>query len=360
MNQINELKEDNRRYIKAIIEKAEKVCPGSLSMVGIGGSFLTGDVYDKSDLDLLLLINDNNGWKIKTTFIRDDRGIGYDFYCQSWEDLEKQSEYPHPHISKFLEAKIVWCADDRDRDRLEELRAHCRGILEAPFCPEDFRKAENHLREAELLYTKLMLSETLSESRVLAGNIICAAQYALMMLNKKYFRRGVRRAYEELRALEKRPSDICELITGIILSEREDDLKASVFKFLQGVKKTFDEVEKEVTPQRPAPSADNITGSYEEFFSNWRNKLLLAAKENDPYLSFMSLSCAAGMFEEIAEEVDISAYDVMRHYDPENLQKSAEGYICETDAYLREYEKAGIEAVQYGSLEDFLEDYLGK
>ena len=41
-----------------IIEKAEKICPDSLALIGIYGSVATGDDYEKSDLDLLILIQD--------------------------------------------------------------------------------------------------------------------------------------------------------------------------------------------------------------------------------------------------------------------------------------------------------------
>lgn len=34
------------------------VCPGALAMIGVYGSMLTGDVHEKSDLDLLIVIND--------------------------------------------------------------------------------------------------------------------------------------------------------------------------------------------------------------------------------------------------------------------------------------------------------------
>lgn len=51
----------NKKIIDAVIEKANKVCPESLAMIGIYGSFATGDFHEKSDLDLLVLINDNNG-----------------------------------------------------------------------------------------------------------------------------------------------------------------------------------------------------------------------------------------------------------------------------------------------------------
>lgn len=45
-------------------------------------------LYDKSDLDLLILINDDNGWKLGCTFIQDDLQVGHDIYCTNWEGLE--------------------------------------------------------------------------------------------------------------------------------------------------------------------------------------------------------------------------------------------------------------------------------
>ena len=44
----------NQKIIDAIIEKASKVCPESLALIGIYGSFGTGDFYERSDLDLLV------------------------------------------------------------------------------------------------------------------------------------------------------------------------------------------------------------------------------------------------------------------------------------------------------------------
>lgn len=71
----------NEKIINAVIEKAEKICPDSLALIGIYGSVATGDDYEKSDLDLLILIQDDNGWKLGTGFILDDVKVGYDIYC---------------------------------------------------------------------------------------------------------------------------------------------------------------------------------------------------------------------------------------------------------------------------------------
>lgn len=63
----------NQKIIQAVIDKANKVCPDSLALIGIYGSVITDDAYEKSDLDLLILIEDDAGWKLGTGFILDDR-----------------------------------------------------------------------------------------------------------------------------------------------------------------------------------------------------------------------------------------------------------------------------------------------
>lgn len=77
----------NQKIINAVIEKAERVCPDSLAFIGIYGSVVTGDEYEKSDLDLLILIQDDRGWQLGTGFILDDSKVGYDIYCTNWNGL---------------------------------------------------------------------------------------------------------------------------------------------------------------------------------------------------------------------------------------------------------------------------------
>ena len=44
-----ELEERNRKLVDAIVRKANAECPGALALIGIYGSFMTGDFYEKSD-----------------------------------------------------------------------------------------------------------------------------------------------------------------------------------------------------------------------------------------------------------------------------------------------------------------------
>ena len=119
---MNALGNRNRRIVEAVLQKEKILCPGAVALIGIYGSFQTGEVHPLSDLDLLILINDDRGWQLATDFIQDDLGVGHDIYCTSWDSLWQDACFSHPHISKLMDARIVYCADETYRIELEELR----------------------------------------------------------------------------------------------------------------------------------------------------------------------------------------------------------------------------------------------
>ena len=68
--------EKNTRIIEAVIARAAEVCPKSLDLIAVTGSFASGDFHEKSDLDLLIVISDDAGYALSHCFILDD--VGYD------------------------------------------------------------------------------------------------------------------------------------------------------------------------------------------------------------------------------------------------------------------------------------------
>ena len=193
----------NQKIIDAVIEKEQALCPGSVALIGIYGSFQTGDIHPLSDLDLLILINDDRGWQLGKAFIQDDLGVGHDIYCTNWEGLRQDARYEHPHIGKLMDSRIVYCADEKYRVELEKLRDEVRKTMSEPFGEADCEKAEKELKEAQCCYAEAMTEEGLAEVRRRAGGAIYYAENAVALLNKTYFRLGVKRRYEELNAMKK-------------------------------------------------------------------------------------------------------------------------------------------------------------
>ena len=127
----------NEKIIRGIIRRAERVCPGSLALIGIYGSFSTGRIHPGSDLDLLILINDEAGYRLKAAFVQEDLEIGHDLYCTRWEDLERMAGYPDPHISKLMDSRIVYVSAPEYAERLQALRSRARRSRTSSGLPAD-------------------------------------------------------------------------------------------------------------------------------------------------------------------------------------------------------------------------------
>ena len=348
----------NQRIIDAVLKKEKALCPGTIALIGIYGSFQTGDVHPLSDLDLLILINDERGWQLGTAFVQEDLGVGHDIYCTDWESLRQDAAYEHPHISKLMDSRIVYCADEKYRRELETLREQVRKKLAEPFGEEDYRKAEKQMKEARCCYADAMMAEEVNKVRRNAGGALYFAENALALLNKTYFRKGVSRRYEELDAMEKKPDKLCGMIENVLAATTADGLKEHLTQLMKGLESCFRQSGEELPREKKPAGTDTLSGTYEEMFSNWHGKMVQAADKNDRHLAFMSLESLNEMLNDISGEVDIGMYDVLSVYDPGDLRKTADGFDRILGQYLGEYEKAGLRPARYADVDSFMSSYL--
>ena len=56
----------NQRIIQAVKAKANMVCPGAVDLIAVVGSFVSGEYHEKSDLDLLIVINQESIQNVHT------------------------------------------------------------------------------------------------------------------------------------------------------------------------------------------------------------------------------------------------------------------------------------------------------
>lgn len=339
----------NQTIIDAVIAKAERLCPDSLALIGIYGSAATGDVYEKSDLDLLILIDDSKGWALADGFLLEDSGIGYDIYCTDWEALRRDAQCPHAHLSKLLDAKIVYVKRPSAAQELEQLREAARGILRSE---ERFDRVEALIRDAKSAYADAYLHDTLGDVRMDACQVIYTLISALMLYHGRYFRRGVKRTMEELAQLPI-DSTVPALLQEIAVSREVPRIRELLTHLLRYVQcHTRREREK-------APPSRALAGTYEEMHSNWRNKVEEAAIRNDPYSAFMNLASFRNMLAELSGEFDIGAYPVMENYDPDDLRRNVELYDRMLAEYEEVYHTAGLTVKRYADVDAFRQAYLG-
>lgn len=354
---MTDLETRNQKIINAVIEKAKSVCPGSLALIGIYGSFQTGDYYEKSDLDLLVLINDEQGRQLSCTFIQEDSGVGHDIYCTTWENLQEDSLYNNPNISKLMDSEIVYFSDRKYLERLNSLRKKVRDKLLAPLSEEDYRKAENFMKEAEHFYLLAMLAEDLSDIWAHTGYALNSVENAIAMLNKKYFRYGAKRVYEELALMEIRPCHLCEMIENVLSGTSAGQIKESLTALIRETMGVFQKTKASVPSQKKTATADSLKGTYEEMYSNWRNKMYLAADEGNRHLAFMSMLGLQAMISEVGNEVEIAGYDVFDGYHPQNPGKSAQAFDEIIAEYAKEYQKVNLKAARYPDIDAFIAQY---
>lgn len=343
------MKEDNQKIIDAVIAKAEKGCPNSLALIGVYGSVATGDEYEKSDLDLLILIQDDEGWKLGTGFILEDSGIGYDIYCTNWGGLRYDAECHHAQISKLMESKIVYVKNQDAYDELCRLREQTKEFLNSD---ARFERVSELMDKAKVAYANTLLNEGLDQVRLHAFDGILNLLDALMIYHGTYFKRGVKRTFEELANLPV-DEDFSEKIREIAESKEVShirDLIKSILMYMENY------VRREKQKEEPS---EGLSGTYEEMYSNWRNKVEEAARNGDVFSSFANMCNLHYMFQDISSDVNIGEYNILEKFNPDNLVENIRIYDECLEKYEAVYKTVGISVKRFADVDAFVADYMG-
>lgn len=340
----------NQKIIQAVIDKANKIYPDSLALIGIYGSAGTEDEYERSDLDLLILIDNDEGWKLATGFILEDSKVGYDIYCTTLSSLRYEAECHNAHLSKLMDSRIVYVKNQDAYDELLALRDQAKLLLSSK---ERFQRAYELVDKAKTAYANACLREGAGQVYMEAFSVIASLSDAFMLFHGKYFKRGVKRTFQELSAL---PIDevFIELIQKVIASKDTCQLRGLL-------KQLILYAENHIRKEKPkAAPSESLSGTYEEMYSNWRNKVEEAAKNADAFASFMNMCSFQSMLSEIAEETEIGSFPVMDEYSPDSLEDNIKTFDKYLQKYEQVYKQAGISVKRYSDVEGFAADYLRK
>ena len=104
---------------------------------------------------------------------------------------------------------------------------------------EDFVKAVNMMKEAEHFYLSAVISEEMTDIRVQTGYTVYYIENAIAMLNKKYFRFGTKRIYEELELMENKPDKLCEMIESVLQADSAERIKESLTILMKKIMHIF-------------------------------------------------------------------------------------------------------------------------
>ncbi len=344
----------NRAIIDAIIQKAGRCCPDALDLIAVTGSFSREDYYEKSDLDLLIVIGDPAGYRLAKCFVLGD--VGHDIYCQSWERLEHASTYPDPHVDKLLNAKIVFCRNDEVRQRYAQMGEALRQKMSTAPDADTLQAIREHMNGAWQDFGRLCTEQDIGLCRHLAAGVLYRVEYAIYMLNGAYIRHGIRGIPAEICALPHLPEDFAAHYHALIKAETVEETKRELGTLLRATDGLIAEVRNRICPRKPL-TADALRGTHEEIRSNWRNKMYRAAAEGDRYLAWMTAAAAQEFYHEMAAEYEMDPV-IIEGTSENDLLTRAHRFDDAMRRYGENYVRTNTPFCQYDTLDEFINDYL--
>lgn len=165
------------------------------------------------------------------------------------------------------------------------------------------------VNEARKEYADLMLSNESGECKYAKVNMLNNIELAMYMYNKTYVKRGIKRIPEEISTMNCRPTGFNELYWDLIKADSIEDIKEKSTILMKIVKSFAQQMKDKVIIKKEIMDAD-INGTYEEIYSNWKNKMYHAVDINDVYLSLMTAASCQNFYNEMYSEYNIEKIDL--------------------------------------------------
>lgn len=346
----------NEKLMNMVIERAKRDFPEDIAIIGLTGSFSTGDFHEKSDLDLIIINNTDRGWGISSCFILED--IGYDIYCTPWETrIEDEANLESPMISHLVDLQIIYCAKPEYMDKFNLYKQRALDALAKPIGRECIRRAKKDLDIAKQEYTNTLLSEDLGAVRYASCGVLYNLVNALTNLNNTYFKRGLKRYLEEIGTYRYIPGDFEMIYMAVINAKTTQEIRSASYKILKSMNDLYHKMDKDFVVQ-PVPSYDNLAGTYEELWCNCRNKIIASVELEDKSYAYHVAMGTQNFLDEMTETRGTKKFDLMQYFDSDNLHLFKDQFLQAMDEYLEEYNRVGRKVERYDTFEQLNTQYM--
>jgi len=244
----------------------------------------------------------------------------------------------------------VYVKNKEAYNELLKLRTQAKQFLASQ---ERFQTVNELVQKAKISYANACLYDALGQVRLEAFEVISYLLDAIMLYHGTYFRRGVKRTFEELAPLQL-DDMFAHTIQKIVVSKEVSQLRDLL---RQLILYTESHIRQEKNKAKPSNA---LSGTYEEMYSNWRNKVEEAAKNNNPFASFMNMCSLHFMFLEISDGVEIGTFNIMDEYNPDSLENNTRTFDKYLQKYEEVYKRSGISVRRFADVDEFVADYLGQ
>lgn len=196
------------------------------------------------------------------------------------------------------------------------------------------------------------------------AEILKYAEYIIYMANKTYVKGGVKRIPSEIAGMKNLPEGFLDIYNKIVTVSDIFEIKNESEKMMK-VLSEFLDCEVEFVPvetkekcQKKEPGLESLTGTYEEIYSNWYNKMLHAKEIDSKYLSFNTMASCQEFYDEMSDEYNVPLISLIDKYDPDDLDVNARNFELAMSEWKKNYDKLGILVREFKNLDEFEAAYL--
>lgn len=351
-----QLLDKNKKIIDMVIEKAKKEYPDDIALIGLTGSFSTGDFHEKSDLDLIIVNDTPRGWEIAMAFILDD--VGYDIYCTPWKPrIEAQAKLESPHVSCLINLQILYVSKPEFLVKYNEYKQQALALLAEPIGDGCLSRGKKHLDAAKQSYADAMLSDDLGTVRYASCGVVYNLINALTSMNNTYIKQGIKRYLETMLAYQYIPRDLETSYMAVINAVTINEIRETSKTLLKSVCDLYDDMYNRFV-KKPQPTYDNLIGTYEELWCNCRNKVIDSVKSGNISYAFHAAMGAQNYLDEMHMLFGTPKFDLMRHFDAKHLTVFQDAFLQSMDEYLKIYQSVGRRVEKYDNFDTLYQNFM--
>lgn len=345
----------NEAILEIYLQRIRRHYADDIALAFTYGSTVTGDAGPLSDLDLVFVPKTKRGQEMAMTFILD--GVGYDFFPMSWARLEEIASFDESLTSLIAESMVVYSASYEYEERFEQLRGWIMDTLDFPLRMPMVEKARAQVDKALVACANMQMATDYGRLRQHSAGALYYLSEAVCILNNRYFKRGIKRRMEELRAMRQLPEDFEMLYYDVIDATEEEVIRQTTWALARSVQAFYDKMY--AATREPALPQEVLTGTYEEMCCNWKNKIAQACEQNDSELAFLAGTSLQEFLDTMVKKGGIRDIDVMRYFRANDLPSFKWAYDQADAQYLEEMKRFDVPICRYASLDAFRQAMLG-
>lgn len=118
------LMDTRQMMLDALVHVIERRYRDLIAFAVVYGSYATGQMSPRSDVDVVFVGKDARAFDLQRTFIF--QGIGYDFFCMPFERVRRIVDEFQPLVSIFAQGRLLWADNSATETYFAELQRAIR------------------------------------------------------------------------------------------------------------------------------------------------------------------------------------------------------------------------------------------